>query len=310
MDGSLTFCWYDLERQGNDFSTPPPVTFAWEDDEKDVAAPYYLLISEKPDMTGAWLYITEEPFHDVYNLKVDTEYYWCVQKNGKRSCVGSFKTELTLPRTIDLNGISNVRDLGGYKVKGGRIRQGLVFRGGEFELHMSLSKKGAEELTRLGIRTELDMRGEAIGKVDFATAEALNVKRILIPCAPYTELFRNENRNMVKSFFKVFATAKNYPIYFHCWGGADRTGTFAFILGAFLGMELDDLIYEYEFTSLSVWGIRSRNYKEFINFLESLNAMPGETLQEKAEAYLKDFAGMTDKQLKTIYDVLVEKTVC
>ena len=42
----------------------------------------------------------------------------------------------------------HVRDMDGYKVREGRSRQGPVFRGGEFELHMHLSEDGTKELRR------------------------------------------------------------------------------------------------------------------------------------------------------------------
>lgn len=311
MDGELTFCWYDLEKEGVDRTLPSPVSFSWQDNEEtdeSKMAHYFLLISERSDMQDAWIYITSEQSLDVYNLKVGAKYYWCVQRNGKRSSVNSFQVLATRPRCINLDGISNVRDIGGYNVDGGRIRQGLVYRGGEFELHMHLTPSGIVELKRLGIKTDLDMRGEAQGKVDFSTAETIGIKRAFVPSVPYTHIFDKKHRSMIKRFYRLFANPKNYPIYFHCWGGADRTGTFAFILEAFLGMSYEDLILDYEFTSLSIWGTRSRNYSEFQSFLEQFTSLHGNTLSEKARTFLKDYAGLTDKQLSTIYGILVEKT--
>ena len=317
IDGSLTFQWYDLEKQGVDRTIPLPVSFEWEydiadgleDAERDAErdAYFYLLVSESEDMRGAWAYITRDTSFDVYNLKIGTEYFWCVQRNGKRSEVLSFETQPTCPRCLRIEKVSNMRDLGGYSVEGGKIRQGLLYRGGEMETHMCLTPLGAEEIKRLGIRTEIDMRGEAAGKVDYTTAECLGVKRVFVPSVPYHYLFAKEQRLPIKRFFNVLANKKNYPIYFHCWGGADRTGTFAFIIGAFLGMSYSDLILEYEFTSLSVWGTRTRNYWEFQEFIKLFFALPGETLKAKATAFLKEKAGLTDKQLLAIYDTLVEK---
>ena len=257
-------------------------------------------------MDSPWVYITKDLSHDVYNLKAGTRYYWCVQRNGKRSAVFSFDTLSELPRCIRIDGISNIRDMGGYKVAGGKIRQGLVYRGGELELHMHLTPDGAEEIRRLGIRTELDMRGEARGLVDHTTLEPLGVKRAFIPSWPYKDVFDKQEQNALHAFFKVFTSAKNYPIYFHCWGGADRTGTFAFLLGAFLGMSMEDLITEFEFTSLSIWGIRTRNHQNFQEFLHLFQELPGSNPQEKAVVYMKKHARMTDKQLDTIYNLLVE----
>jgi len=312
MDGSFSFRWYDLKKQGEDDTIPAPVSFRWNveiEEESTQNGYYYLLISETEDLKSPIVYVTDQCSHEVYNLKCGTKYYWCVQKNGKRSAIGSFETLLALPRCIKLDGISNVRDIGGYQVSGGRIRQGLVYRGGEFELHMQLTPQGALDLKELGIRCELDMRGEAQDKVDFTTAEVLGIKRAYVPSVPYHRIFDKNNRRSIKNFFRVFCSPKNYPIYFHCWGGADRTGTFAFILGAFLGMSYQDLINEYEFTSLSIWGIRTRNHGEFCDFLNLFMALRGENLQEKASTFLKEYAGLSDKQLSVIYDTLVEKDI-
>ena len=307
IDGALTYAWDALVKQGEDRSLPAPVAFSWEEhDAEQSGASFYLLVSESADMAQPWVYITNATTHEVYNLKVGTQYFWCVQKNGRRSEVHSFYTSATLPRCIRIDGISNVRDMGGYAVDGGRIRQGLVYRGGEFELHMHLGEDGARELVRLGIRTELDMRGEAVSKVDFGTAEAIGIKRVLVPSVPYAPVFNREFAQNAQDFFKVFANPESYPIYYHCWGGADRTGTFAFILGAYLGMRLEDLIDEYEFTSLSSWGIRTRNFGEFRNFLQLFMALDGKNLQEKATNFLKNHAGLCEAELETIKEIMVE----
>lgn len=303
-----SFEWNNLKRKEDEWSYPLPISFEWSDssEEENNDAYYYLLISETEDIQNPLVYITPKCSYDVFNLKVGTEYFWCVQKNGKRSDVSSFKTLLTLPRFLYIEGISNVRDMGGYEVTEGRIRQGLIYRGGEFESHMHLGPLGAHELNRLAIRTEVDIRGEAIGKIDFTTAECFGIKRVFVPNLPYGKIFDSSQRSALKKFFKTFANNKNYPIYFHCWGGADRTGCLAFILGAFLGMKMKDLIYEYEVTSLAIWGLRSRNHPDFREFLNMFLALNGNTLHDKATVFLKDYAGLNDTQLDKIYNILVE----
>ena len=55
----------------------------------------------------------------------------------------------------------------------------------------------------------------------------------------------------VKNMFLAFKNANNKHVYFHCWGGADRTGTVGFLLGGLLGMSYTDLIIDFELTSFS-----------------------------------------------------------
>lgn len=310
MDGSFSFHWSDLQKQGEDLGEPLPVTFSWRDTEElspEEMGYYYLIISEDETLLAPWIYATTHTVHDVYNLKAGTVYYWCIQRNGKRSEISSFRTAWDLPRCLKIDRISNVRDMGGYPVEGGRIRQGLVYRGGETELHMHLSPAGGEELRRLGIRTQLDLRGEARDRVDYTTAELFGLRRVYVPSVAYEEVFNPAQSSALHEFYRVFANPESYPIYFHCWGGADRTGTLAFLLGAFLGMSPGDLICEYEFTSLSIWGNRSRNYLGFQRLLMHLNALPGETLREKATHFLKHRAALTDEELATVYAILVDR---
>lgn len=310
LDGELTFKWYDLEKEGSDRTLPLPVTFRWEEMPENcepVDAYFYLLVSENADMSNAFVYITRDTDYKVFNLKVGTKYYWRVQKHGQVSNILSFNTALTLPRCLKIDFISNVRDIGGYKTDNGIIRQGLAYRGGEFEPHMQLCPDGAAELCRLNIKTELDMRGEVDGIVQLTAGEAIGMKRIYVPSVPYQFVFREEEKPALNKFFKVFCDKSNYPIYFHCWGGADRTGTAAFVLGAFLGMSYEELVYEYEFTSLSFWGTRTRNYCNFIEFVKQFMLLEGETLKEKGKTFLSAHARLTDEEIQTIHDIFIKK---
>ena len=61
------------------------------------------------------------------------------------------------------------------------------------------------------------------------------------------------------------------PVYVHCWGGADRTGCLCYLLGALLGMREEHLLLDYELTSLSIWGDRSRDSAQFQRFMAALD---------------------------------------
>jgi hypothetical protein len=304
LDGAVTFRWYALEDTGVEHSVPAPVRFVFEDDEE--GNHYIVLVSEWEDLREPHAVFTEEKEALLYNLKAGWRYYWCVQKDGVRSPVSSFVTAPDFPRCVKIDGVSNVRDFGGYYVDGGRIRQGLLYRGSEFEIHTHLSTEGANELRALGIRTDLDLRGEAKGKVLYPTSALFGMKYVLLPAVPYGEVYKKEHKANTKRFFMLLAKKSAYPIYFHCWGGADRTGTLAFLLGAFLGMKKEDLIYEYEFTSLSRWGTRTRNHPPFMAFVEAFEAYEGATYPEKATAFLRDGLGLSEETLARIKEIFIE----
>lgn len=314
MDGALTFRWYALEKEGCDRSLPEPVRFSWEDipdeggDPRCAGGQYLLIVSEYADLRAPVVEMTETCEYDLYNLDIGKEYFWCVQKEGKRSEISSFRTAWDLPRCLYIDGVSNVRDAGGYRIPGGRVRRGMVYRGGEVERHMHITPKGIEQMKALGIRTDLDLRGEAVGVIEYPLLPLYGIDRVLLPIVPYAEIFEKKHRVALRKILKVFTKPKAYPIYHHCWGGADRGGTLAFLLGALVGMSLDDLYYEYEFTSLSIWGLRSRNYEPFRRMVEKLNGFPGDTLAEKTAAFFLSL-GLSEKDVTAIRTLLTEKDI-
>lgn len=315
LSADFKFDWSDIKigEDREEHSLPLPVRFEWMDRPCEVGHNKrriytFLMISESSDMHPCAVYVTSKSHYEVYNLKIATKYYWCVQKNGRRSEVFSFTTADEPPRLIRIDGVSNVRDMGGYQcIDGGKIRQGLIYRGSEFENKMHITTLGVDDLRRLGIRTELDLRGEAVLDVAHPTADLLGLKRIHLKSEAYACLFNDGEEDELHTFFSAFAVRDNYPIYYHCRGGADRTGSYAFILGALLGMSLDDLILEYEITSLSVWGTRLRKHRLFVPFLDSFMALEGESLSDKAKTFLRVNARLSEEQINKICEINIEK---
>ena len=72
----------------------------------------------------------------------------------------------------------------------------------------------------------------------------------------YANIF---NANLVSCFRTVLSKlTDNKIVLFHCNEGCDRTGSFAFVLGAILGMSESDLAKDYELSSLYFYA-RQRN---------------------------------------------------
>ena len=61
----------------------------------------------------------------------------------------------------------------------------------------------------------------------------------------------NAGRNLAKEIFEYFAKADEQHVYFHCWGGADRTGVTGFLLLGILGATYTDAIIDFELTTLT-----------------------------------------------------------
>lgn len=311
IDGSNTNAWYALERSGGDRSTPSPVHFEWHFEEDPVTPDdqrgglFYLLVSKQPDLSAPIVTATAGMQADVWNLEIGAKYWYCVQKEGKRSEIRSFRTRLLAPRCLLVEGVSNFRDLGGYPVGDRRIRQGLLIRGGEPDIHMHITEQGLRRLQALGIRTELDLRGMPPIYIDHAITPLYGIRRVLIPVRPYEEIFADDQIEGWHAVFQLLADPANYPIYHHCWGGADRGGSLAFLVGALLGMTEDWLDFDYEYTSLAIWGIRTRNFEPYVQMKKTLRTYPGSTLQEQVASFLKLRWGVTEEEISSIRSILL-----
>lgn len=293
--------WQNLNRsEGEDCTFPMKVEFSWLTDE----AASVFEIAENPEFTDARVIHTKENTVHVGNLKMNTRYFWRVNGSDART----FMTEDAAPRWMEAGGLSNVRDMGAWKsADGRRIRQGLIYRGSELDRHHAVTGEGLRVLREeMGIRTDLDLRGEAVGQLT-SSPMGDDVAFVLIPTKPYAQFFQEEEYSVCKALFEVLADEKNYPIYYHCWGGADRTGTLALMLQAVLGVSEEDMLLDYELTSLSIWGDRSRRSELFVSLMDALNEWGREkdTINQKAWNFLIA-CGVSGETLRRLEDNLLE----
>jgi protein-tyrosine phosphatase len=228
----------------------------------------------------------------------------------------TFKTTALGPRVMKVDGIYNVRDLGGYTTECGKTtRQGLIYRGGALSpadvYDSNLTPLGKDTMKNvLKIKTEIDLRHPDESGIS-GNSLIPGAELIQIPLGAYDTAFSDcpEGKSAYQKLFSTIAQSEKYPIYIHCTGGADRTGTVAFILNALLGVPEEILIQDYEFTSFSVYHMRNTRegaYRDYFKkFRDSLNSFKGNTLQEKTETYLLSI-GITETEIETIKRILLE----
>ena len=114
----------------------------------------------------------------------------------------------------------------------------------------------------------------------------------------YAKIFTDRGKGSTAANFKVFCDEANYPIYFHCIGGADRTGSLAFILEAVLGVPEKEIELDYERTFYPY----QRNGK-FWKSYQPLKAglmkygKADDTFQKRAELDLKD-CGISQEEIE------------
>lgn len=287
-----------------DASKPSRVSFRWE--AKD-ALSSTLEISKTADFSDIFLSAIARNRYDGYNFEIGRTYYWRVRNPREESEVFSFSTEDVAPRFMYFDGTTNARDLGGYVTEDGkRIKQGLIYRGAELDMHQVLTEAGKTTMHDiLGIKTDLDLRGEAVG---FCNESPIgkDVKLCQIPLCAYKEYIQEQNFEALKKIFNVLSDEKNYPVFFHCWGGADRTGCLAFTLEAVCGVDEETLMKDFELTCLSGLGnVKNRDEEEFSSMVETLRGY-GENWKERMTKFLVE-AGISLEKIERIRQIMLEK---
>ena len=309
---------------------------------------YTVTYGKKADLSDGKTLETSTTSFNLKNLLVNQTYYFKVSADNKESAVASFTTG-DYPRWIDARPMFNVRDMGGYMTSSGqRIKQGMIYRGGEINSktgwygsqrytddtgntqardghivsQTDASKKAFREDMGMVNGLEIDLRssGETngypstSGKCNFAENGDISYK--LIGISSYANGMKN-NTTQIKQLFEAFAKADTNPVYYHCYGGADRTGVVGFMLGAMLGMSYTDLVIDFELTSYS--SNPSRNYRshlrngpwnEWPGMLDYLKTTLGwganTTIKDGMEAYLKNNCKISQETINKIREIMLE----
>lgn len=251
----------------------------YEDKEKTI-----LVSDEKVD----------ETFYEVYNLKIAQEYYWEIVATNDTDTVSSnlkeFKVIDDKIRNLYIDGVTNVRDLGGYLVNGKRTKQGLIYRTSKLNDDESttplISEKGIDAFNKLGVKTEIDLRktvDNENGGINYSLL-GNNVKYYSIPMVSNGNCL-TLNPDEIKQVFSILGNKNNYPLFFHCSIGTDRTGMVAFLINSILGVNEDNLYRDYLFSNFGQIG-SMRTPTAINNYLNVIKACNGNSLQEKTYQYL------------------------
>jgi len=367
-------------RTSND--KPNSLSLSWTIDAKEEVKKASLLLGEDEGLSNPIEYdltVSEEgevqSSKEITNLKVSTKYYWAVKLEGtetsKTSDVSSFSTLGNGPRFINIDGVANVRDIGGWTTESGKtLKQGLIYRGGEFNKQnygktgtkydaddaverakekpygKNITDKGVDTvLNELKLKTEIDVRGyENYEYIDQTSPEYLNpspveigglkdgrgiileLQYIVNPIhTNHDKIYKTDGgKAAVKKFFTTLADEKNYPVYFHCAQGKDRTGFIGYVLEGLLGMKKEDMCRDFVTSNFSNVSTVSLDY--FLNKtnpkgegsrydygayfdgykVADMDQLTGSTMQERVSQYLLS-CGLTQQQLDKIIEINVEK---
>jgi len=129
-------------------SVPVKVKFVWTGGEE--GAKYGIEIRRLPDGKVFYAGKTRKTELELDNFEIARTYEWSVKVGKSGTAVkGTFRTEDRAPRFVRLDGVPNMRDLGGRVGLGGkRVKQGMIYRSAGLNNNAN-SHYTAEEILKL-----------------------------------------------------------------------------------------------------------------------------------------------------------------
>lgn len=292
--------------------------------------PYTVYFSENADFSNAITLQATSPTIKNSILVPGKIYYWKAIGAFSSEPVGGgrIKVKDAPVRWIQIDGTGNVRDMGGWKAEGGKtVKYGMLYRGQKLE---GVTEEGIATIKQLGLKTELDLR---YANQKFQTpGTGMNYEFVEMP-GQYDGVLKNKPEVIKASYKRIFellSDQNNYPFYAHCNAGADRTGTFAFIVNGLLGVSYEDLTRDFELTSFSSSGKRWRGEGKGGTFAEGDDVMQEDskntvawgrlyktmmaygaennctTLQASIEHWLLNYVGVPKSQIDSFKNIMLE----
>ena len=245
-------------------------------------------------------------------------------------------------RTVNVPGVQNFRDLGGYPVyaQHKRIRWGMLYRSARIDLSQPATR---DKLNHLGIRTVIDLHTPSESPLPAGTLPGQpRVVHIPIPVDCLTDILADIdqqriqpdtigriveriNRHIVaanasafRQMFDVLLDKENYPAVIQCSTGKGRTGiALALVLSA-LGVNDDDIMTDYRLsrfnipTAISyVYELPVRSQEALITLFSArenfLNAAKDEIERTygSVDEYLTKAVGLQKDELKDLRKILL-----
>jgi protein tyrosine/serine phosphatase len=178
-------------------------------------------------------------------------------------------------RVLDLEGVHNFRDYGGYSVAGGgRLRNGLLWRSGQ---HYGASDADMAKIGSLALETVIDLRGNSErancpsprpagcrADVRFYDGETAGLAPHLAAADGvldaegarnamlwlYEDIaFRPSLTSILRDLFSV-ALPRDGASLVHCHAGKDRTGIAVALVHHVAGVHRDDIFADYLLTNV------------------------------------------------------------
>ena len=245
-------------------------------------------------------------------------------------------------RTVNVPGVQNFRDLGGYPVyaQHKRIRWGMLYRSARIDLSQPATR---DKLNHLGIRTVIDLRTPSESPLPAGTLPGQpRVVHIPIPVDCLTDILADIdqqriqpdtigriveriNRHIVaanapafRQMFDILLDKENYPAVIQCSTGKGRTGIASALVLNALGVNDDDIMTDYRLSRFNIPTAISYVYELPVHSQEALitlfsarenflNAAKDEIERTygSVDEYLTKAVGLQKDELKDLRKILL-----
>ena len=278
---------------------------------------YSVTYGQKSDLSDGYTITVTSKSANMINPYLGRNYFRITANHTdgskEQSAIRTFDVDETCPRNLAIGGMTNCRDMGGRVTEdGGRIKQGLIYRtsGFKFDYSTQITEDGKTEmLQHLKVKTEVNV---ADGTSYNLKLTGTNVVDLKMDYSGGQHHF-SRNAESVKQFFNLLADSNNYPVYFHCRIGTDRTGLCANLLYGLLGVPLNQIYQDYLFSNFGKIGEKryigtKAGADNIQNYMNQIDAMCGQSFKNRTYNMLLAI-GVSKTTLDTVISNLTEGTV-
>ena len=301
-----------------DVSTPIQTKLNWEFTAPDgyEVKNYTLVFSQNADLSDPYVVEgTKETSISFYNSFLGTNYFKIVANfttgDKQSSDVKTFKVTEQAPRNLYVGNMPNFRDMGGRTTyAGGKVKKGLIYRGAGSRFDYSSTPNADAQyalLQQFKLKTEINVADKTDNNLNLSGTQ---VKDCFMDygSVPYSNLARNSVK--IRQIMDILADESNYPLFYHCRIGTDRTGITGFMINGLLGVTFNECIQDYGFSNFAPIDNQRYPHKpndtngdDIAKYLDEILALPGKTFQEQVYLALR-MIGVSAEKLDKIIDFM------